>query len=408
MATLFDSSMKFGLSLYQSLKAESEGKNVCFSPLSIHVALAMTHLGAKGKTAAEIESAMCFPSLKPEELHTAFKTLLDALEAGKNSCDLHVANRHFIEKKFALLDTFRQSSQDYYAAEAKAVDFVAATEAARLEINKWVADNTADNITELMKAGSLDSLTRLVLVNAVFFAGSWATPFTPRGSRPVVFHISKEKKANIMMMSKTAHFPHYFDSKFTFLELPYGNSELSMFVVLPQEMDGLDEVENEITAEKLRELETKTTEIEVMLQFPQFQVRESLNLVNSLKKLGMSDLFSDAECDLSGISGKRNLFVSAAVHEAYMRVDEQGTVATAATGIGISLMCMPPQIVVDHPFLFYIRDRKSGAVLFFGRFTKPMHTLCVCPCPTVGPPPGVRPPMGVRGPPGVAAPPPRR
>lgn len=117
------------------------------------------------------------------------------------------------------------------------------TEEARKEINKWVADKTHDNITDLIKSGMLDSLTRLVLVNAVFFAGKWAIPFDNlRGGHPTIFHTSKQKKSNIFMMSKTGQFPHYVEQSFTFLELPYGDSDLSMFVVLPQDMEGLDEV----------------------------------------------------------------------------------------------------------------------------------------------------------------------
>lgn len=151
-------------------------------------------------------------------------------------------------------------------------------------------------------------------------------------------------------------------------------------------------------------MESKVVKGEVALHFPKFRIWESLNLVDALTKLGITDLFSKTACDLSNITGEKDLHVGAAVHQAYLRVDERGTVASAATGVGIMVMCMPMEIVVDHPFILYIKEKKSGAVLFFGRFSKPMDTLCVCPCPGPRPPvPGMRgpgpiPPPGMRGP----------
>ncbi|XP_014680891.1 PREDICTED: serpin B6-like [Priapulus caudatus] len=374
---------KFTINFFETVKDGKDGENIFFSPVSIHLSLAMTMLGALGNTAQQLKTALQLLEMDSGDLHEEFCKMLDVVRSAREGSSLHIANRHFVQNDYKLLKTFQDASQKFYKADAKNVDFASNTEASRLEINKWVGEETQNWITDLLPSGSLSSLTRLVLVNACYFKGDWKSKFNVQLTKPEVFHVSSTRKENVLMMKQRGKFNLGFHAmhSFWFLELPYLNEDLSMFLVVPTEIEGLQKFEKNIDMDLLNQMEKQLImENSVFVCLPQFRIRMNVDLVKTLQKMGVTDLFSEKSCDLKGIC-EDDLHVASAVHESFMLVDEEGTEAAAATAVVMNLRCAPRppmEVKVDRPFIFYIKDKKSGQILFFGRYNKPMEHLAVC------------------------------
>lgn len=371
---------EFALELYARLRAE-EG-NLFLSPYSISTALAMTYAGARGRTEAQMAKVLHFPTasgeavLDPAQFHSAFGAIIKDLNqrAEKADFQLSVANALWGQKGYAFLAEFLELVEARYEGKLTEVDFVKATEQARTAINAWVEEKTNNKIKELLQPGVLDQMTRLVLTNAIYFKGNWAKQFDEERTSQAPFTLASGEKVDVPMMNQTGDFPYMEAEDFQALEMPYVDDELSMIVLLPQKTDGLGELEKRLTAEALGKWLAKLRKREVVVSLPKFEMTRQFSLASVLKSMGMTDAFSRG-ADFSGMSGTRELFISAVIHKAYVDVNEEGTEAAAATAVTVKLTSvLPDRRVVfraDHPFLFLIRDNKSGSILFIGRVMNP-------------------------------------
>lgn len=371
--TLVDGNNQFALDLYQCRAVQSKtDDNIFFSPYSISSALAMTYGGARGETAEQLAKVAHF-TLGQDRLHPAFGALTAHLQGdGKERpFHLYVANRLWGQKGFPFQSKFIELTQKSYRAGFQEIDFVNDADGARKQINRWVEEQTKDKIKELFRSGEVTSATRLALVNAIYFKGTWETPFPKESTKEADFAVTPNDKVKVAMMAhKDEHFNFHAAGDFDCLELPYKGIKLSMVVVLPKKKGGLAELEKKLTAAALAKALANLQLHKGSVALPRFRMVTHFSLVDDLTALGMPLAFGGS-ADFSGISDKR-VHVGAAVHEAFIDVDEKGTEAAAATGL-LMLVGRAPTFAfrADHPFLFLIRDIESGSVLFLGRVSDP-------------------------------------
>lgn len=379
MEQLSSANSLFALELFHTLSESNPTGNIFFSPFSISSALAMVFLGAKGSTAAQLSKTFHFDSV--EDIHSRFQSLNAEVSKHGASHTLKLANRLYGEKTYNFLPEFLASTQKMYGADLAPVDFQHASEDARKEINQWVKGQTEGKIPELLASGVVNSMTKLVLVNAIYFKGMWEEKFMKRDTTDTPFRLNKKDTKTVKMMYQKKKFPFGYisDLKCKVLEMPYQGGELSMVILLPEDIEdestGLKKIEEQITLEKLRDWTNreKLENIDVHVKLPRFKIEESYILNSNLDRLGLQDLFTSNKADLSGMSGSRDLFISKIVHKAFVEVNEEGTEAAAATaGIAAFCMLMPEEeFTADHPFLFFIRHNPTANVLFLGRVCSP-------------------------------------
>jgi serpin B len=369
VASVVAGSNRFAFEIYGRLRATPG--NLFLSPISIATAFGMVQAGARGETEREIAGVFHFPAA--DRLHPAFGALRGSLDRGGRlgNYELRTANGAWIQRDFATLPEFRRVLDERYGAAAAEADFRGDPDAARRAINAWVDERTDRRIPELFAPGSLNHDTRIALVNAIVFKGRWAAPFDPARTRPAVFKVGDGEAVEVPTMSQEGRFRLGRTDAFQMLELPYGGGDLSMLILLPHRDDGLAALEQQVVAESLDTWIAGLSDTRVQVALPRFGFRSTFQLPRVLSELGMPSAFTPGSADLSGIDGGRALHISAAVHQAFVEVDEHGTEAAAATGVGVGVVSMPPQFTADHPFLFLIHDHVTGAILFLGRVVDP-------------------------------------
>lgn len=370
-----DSNNRFALDLYGKLKKGDE--NLFYSPYSISTALAMTYAGARTTTAEEMAKTLRF-DLPPDRLHPAHaEMILDLNEAGKKGdFQLSVANRLWGQKGESFLKEFLDLTERSYGAGLSEVDFAGNSEGARKTINDWVEKQTAEKIKELIGQGVLNAATRLVLANAIYMKAEWLVKFKKQDTHPAPFFAAGGKEIQVSMMNQTGTFGYAEAENLQALELVYKGDRLSMVILLPRQKDGLADLEKGLTLDSLNQrlAQLKTQKVKVAL--PKFRATNAFGLGQALQSLGIAKAFDGGQADFSGMNGKKNLFISAVVHKAFVNVDEEGTEAAAATAVVMELSAMlipeqTPEFRADHPFVFLIRDRQTGAIIFVGRVTEP-------------------------------------
>lgn len=378
---------EFALALYAKLRS-AEG-NLFFSPYSISAALAMTYVGARGSTESQMSEVLHFPAAASETGESAALPLSDrrrfACVFGEVIKDLNnrgqesrykmaVANALWAQKDYGILAEYLELIKTGFDGKLQEVDFVSASETARKTINSWVEEKTNEKIKDLLAKGILDSMTRLVLTNAVYFKGDWARQFKAERTKDAPFTLADGNKIDVPMMNQVEQFGYMETDTLQALELPYVDDELSMIVLLPKKLDGIDELEQNLTVESLSQTLEKLHKREVVVSIPKFKMTWQFGMADVLRSMGMQDAFS-GRADFSGINGQKNLFISAVIHKAYVDINEEGTEAAAATAVTIRLTSVgpvpSPVFRADHPFLFLIRDNNSGSILFIGRVMNP-------------------------------------
>jgi serpin B len=377
-----DGNNQFALALYQKLRG-GDG-NLFFSPYSVSTALAMTYAGARGETERQMAEAMWYPTsgqvleklsiagkpMTAEEFAGAFGGIIRDLNAkgGKDAYKLRVANALWGQQAFVRL------VEAEYGGRIRNVDFVGATEKARRTINTWVEEQTNGKIKDLISEGAVGLMTRLVLTNAIYFKGNWASQFKEDRTQDAPFTLLDAGTVQVPMMNQKAKFGYAQIDELQVLQLPYVGDELSMVILLPKAADGISQLEQGLTAENLAKWLDDLREREVFVSIPKFKMTSKFSLQTLLAQMGMAQAFTGA-ADFSGMTGRRDLFISAVIHQAYVDVNEEGTEAAAATGVVMRLTStMPdrtPVFQADHPFLFLIRDNTSGSILFLGRVSDP-------------------------------------
>ncbi|XP_009871732.1 PREDICTED: serpin B12-like [Apaloderma vittatum] len=407
---------EFCFDLYNKLNRHAEGANIVFSPMSISVALALIHLGAKNNTAAQIEKVLHVskaagtvslgadlesaemepeqPSLsQPSEIssecnkdgdlnHKAFQSLLLQLQNLGERYVLTLANNLFIQQGFELQQKFLMCTKELYGAMVQTLDFHGAVEAARIKINTWVESETQGKIKELFAPGVIDARALLVLVNVIYFKASWEHKFEEQKTVQRDFKLSQNEKIPVQMMYQKGTFKLGYIEELgaQILELPYAKKSLSMIILLPGDTadgsaSGLEQIESTMTYENIMvwassEYMFETT---VEVHLPRFKLEGTFNLNEVLQEMGMTDIFSESKADLSAMSFAKSLVLSNVVHKTYVEVNEEGTVAAAGTGASIVRRSLPftEVFMADHPFLFFIRHNPTNTILFFGKLCAP-------------------------------------
>ncbi|XP_070961200.1 leukocyte elastase inhibitor-like isoform X1 [Oncorhynchus clarkii lewisi] len=411
MASVSVANTNFSLELFKKITEVNKTGNVFYSPLSISSALAMVSLGARGNTATQMSEVLCFvkadkskkadPGLlqqvqKPQlplalkslhlhkatdSVHVGFNKLMSELNKKGAPYALSLANRLYGEQSYQFVETFLGDTKKHYNAELEAVDFKSNAEAARQNINAWVEKQTAEKIKNLLAEGVVDQLTRLVLVNAIYFKGNWEKKFKESSTSDALFKLNKKESKPVKMMHQKAKFPLTFipEANCQILELPYVGNELSMLIMLPNEMQddttGLKKLEKELTYKNLVEWTRPDMmdTVEVQVGLPKFKLEESLDLKDLLASMGMTDAFDHCKSDFSGMSPDNDLVLSKVIHKAFVEVNEEGTEAAGATAAIMMMRCAmrTPTFVADHPFLFFIRHNPTQSILFYGRYCSP-------------------------------------
>jgi serpin B len=333
----------------------------------------MTYAGAAGKTADEMRSVLGF-TIEDKDLHPAFGALLKAL-AGKKGVKLAVANALWGQKGLAFLKPFLGVTKKHYGGGFRTVDFKTKTAAAIKTINLWVEDKTGKKIKDLVDEKSVNTDTRLVLTNAIYFKGAWKEKFSKKETKDKTFHVSASKSVSAPTMhlrKKTLGLAK--GTGFSALEMPYKGGGVSMVIVLPDKKDGLAEMEKGLTLDMLEDAvdSMKQTELDEVA-VPRFKLEDKFELSKTLKAMGMATAFS-SKADFSRMTEDEKLLISKVIHKTFCDVTEEGTEAAAATAVVMArggAMAEPKTFIADHPFLFLIRDRATGLILFMGRITDP-------------------------------------
>ncbi len=381
MTTTKADNTAFSLDLYRTLGKSTEG-NIFFSPYSISTALSMTLAGAAGETQQQMAVLLHAPETIAafHASRAAFENNIDTI-AEKGEITLEAANSLWPQEGYVLLKPFLQDLKTYYGSTITPVDYRRNTEKARKTINAWVEKKTRDKIRELLQPGILTSLTRLTLVNAIYFKGDWTNSFDSAKTTESAF-FSDDARVNVPMMHQEKKFRYAESDTLQIIELPYSGDDLSMLILLPASKKGITVLENSLTPQLLDTLTHSLKERTVSLFLPRFTVTSTLRLDQTLRTLGMTDAFDPAKADFSGMTvSKDELFIGAVVHKAFIDVNEKGTEAAAATGVVINLTSAMPEPVpvfrADHPFLFLIRENSSGSILFMGRVAKPETSMTI-------------------------------
>ncbi|XP_061093678.1 leukocyte elastase inhibitor-like [Conger conger] len=410
MESLSAENTKFSLDLFKKISESKKTDNIFYSPLSISSALAMVYMGARGNTATQMAEVLRFrkekkheaPGLQQQEvkrqlppevlksplheaddgIHAGFNKLMSELNKEGAPYALSLANRLYGEQSYEFVEKYIQDTKKFYQAELETVDFKSKAEDERVKINSWVEKQTQDKIKNLLSKGTVNSMTSLVLVNAIYFKADWDNKFKGSDTHGRQFKLNKNEIKPVQMMEQTGNFGLAFipEVDCQILEMPYIGKELSMLIILPSEIEddstGLERLERELTYEKLIQWTQPDMmkSVEVNVALPKFKMEETYDLRDILVSMGMEDAFDESKSDLTGISSSTNLVVSKVVHKAFVEVNEEGTEAAAATAVTMTLLCgrlYQNCFTADHPFLFFIRHNPSQSILFYGRFCSP-------------------------------------
>ncbi|XP_020835800.1 neuroserpin [Phascolarctos cinereus] len=370
---------ELSVNVYNHLRATGEDENILFCPLSIAIAMGMVELGAHGSTLKEIRHSMGYEGLKDGEEFSFLRNLSDMITTEENQYVMKMANSLFVQNGFHVNEKFLQMMKKYFQAEIDHVDF-SQNEAVASYINKWVENHTDSLVKDLVLARDFSALTQLALVNAVYFKGNWKSQFRPENTRTFSFTKDDESEAQIPMMYQQGEFYYgeFSDGSneaggiYQVLEIPYEGDEISMMLVLSRQEVPLVTLEPLVKPQLIEEWANSVKKQKVEVYLPRFTVEQEIDLKEVLKALGISEIFS-RNADFSALSDNKEIFLARAVHKSFIEVNEEGSEAAAASGmIAISRMAvLYPQVIVDHPFFFLIRNRRTGTILFMGRVMHP-------------------------------------
>jgi serpin B len=379
-STLVRGNNQFAFDLYQRL-AKQDG-NLFFSPYSISSCLGMVYAGARGETAAEIKGGLRYAAT-PAALPKSFSSLTKALTPPNEppslqpGLELEIANGLWAQKDHPFLAEYLRNIKENFDSEINQADFVTQAEPTGVKINGWVSDKTHEKIQNLISPGMINPSTRMVLVNAIYFKGGWKKPFQKELTHPVDFHLGKGKSVSVSLMNEEERVPYLETEQLQMISLPYAWGTASMVILLPKDPTQFNQIERELDSRKLESWIAQMSPEQVNIYLPKFKSTGRFQLKEALESLGMTRAFISGEADFSGMDGMRDLFISAVIHKAYIDVYEEGTEAAAATAVMMECMGMPVMpkktfvFRADHPFIYLIRDNRTGSILFLGRMLNP-------------------------------------
>jgi len=376
VANVVEANNQFAFEYYSHLKNRETG-NIFFSPFSISSALVMTYEGAREQTAKEMQSVLHFPA-DDNLRRTEYLKIFNELNKKDKKYELNIANALWAQKDYQFLSDYIDTVEKYYGGKTNNLDFVKDPEGSRVTINDWVEKQTKDKIKDLIPQGVINDMTRLVLTNAIYFKGEWVKQFDKENTTDEDFRINENDSVKVPMMQRTdeeAEFNYAENKDLQILEMPYSGEDLSMLILLPKD-DDLAKVENSLSIENLAQWKKDLKKQRVEVFVPKFKFETKYLMTEDLKAMGMPTAFG-LGADFSGMDGKKDLFISEVIHQAFVEVNEEGTEAAAATGVVMMLGALPgeetkiPVFRADHPFIFLIQEKNSGNILFVGRVVNP-------------------------------------
>ncbi len=365
---------EFALDLFHALREEAPGENIFISPASVSLALAMTYNGAAGDTAAAMEEVLKLEGMSLEEVNEACADLRTILQNPDPKVELAIANSLWARLGVDFYEDFLQRNSDYYGAEIASLDFDLPDAAAT--INKWVEQQTKEKIKDLIEP-PIDSDTVLFLLNAIYFQGDWPKPFNADRTREVPFHLPDGSSIEHPVMFQEGEYPYLDGDGFQAVGLPYGeNGRISMYIFLPDPGETLQSFYGKLDPAQWDSWMASFGDTEGAVGVPRFEFTYEASLNEVLKTLGMEIAFDDRAADFSSMRPTPpRLYIGEVKHKAFVKVDEQGTEAAAATSVGIEEMSAPLDwfsMIADRPFFFSIIDNKTGSILFMGSVTNPL------------------------------------
>ncbi|NWX02335.1 OVAL protein, partial [Caloenas nicobarica] len=386
MGSIGAASTEFCFDAFNELKVQYVDQNIFFAPLSILSALSIIYLGARENTKAQIDKVVHFDKITGSgetiesqcgtsiNVHTSLKDMFIQITKPSDNYSASFASRLYAEETYPILPEYLQCVKELYKEGLETVSFQTAADQARELINSWVESQTNGMIRNILQPGSVGPQTEMVLVNAIYFKGVWEKAFKDEDTQTVPFRLTEQESKPVEMMYQAGSFrvAVLASERMKILELPYASGMLSMLVLLPDDVSGLEQLENAITFEKLLEwtssnlMEERTTKV----YLPRMKIEEKYNLTSLLMALGITDLFSSS-ANLSGISSAESLKVSEAVHEAFVEIYEAGSEVAGSAGAGAEVESASEEFRADHPFLFLIRHNPTNGILFFGRYFSP-------------------------------------
>ena len=372
----------FAFDLYEALR--EDGNNLFYSPYSISLALAMTYAGARGDTETQMADTLHL-DVPQHSLHPTFNALdLDLASRGKDERDedaggftLNIANAVWAQHDYRFQQAFIDLLAENYGAGVRPADFYEAPEESRVTINDWIAEQTEDKIEDMIPPGVIEKLTTMVLTNAIYFKAAWAFPFEEGRTSNGPFHLLDGSETLVPMMRNTESFSYAKMDGYQVVDLPYVGHELSMTILLPDE-GRFREFEDSMDAALVERALGDAQRKRLALLMPKFEFESQFKLAETLGQMGMSNAFDKHTSDFSSMDGNSCLagdipclFISDVIHQAFVSVDEQGTEAAASTAVMTRVVSEPPEVAIDRPFIFLIRDSATGAILFLGRVLDP-------------------------------------
>ncbi|SNR71589.1 serpin B [Lutibacter agarilyticus] len=358
---------QFSFDLYQEIKLEKG--NVFLSPLSTYYALLSAYEGSENKTKAAFEKVLYLKDSASSNYDNLYK-----LESNSDSLfGLKISNAVWVDKRFQVEAAFKNAVSSKYSSDFKQTEFTN-TEQAVSDINHWVADKTNQRITNMVSPSDINSETKLMISNAVYFKGEWLNKFEKRRTTESTFFTDNENQYKVDFMNITENLNYFENESFQFITKPYKDSDVSFCIMLPKELDGLETIENNLNADFFNEILEKTATKEVWLSIPKIKIETSYKLKSALTNMGLNTVFNN-EADFSGILKNESLSIEQVAHKTYIDLNEDQTEATAATTTNVYITGLPSYktFKADHPFVFFIVDNKTKAMVFMGRYTMPQN-----------------------------------
>ncbi len=363
----------FALELYNQLQTDKE--NVFFSPFSISSSLAMTYAGSAGETEAEMKEVMSYKN-NTESFHGEFKSILNNFKKkGEDNVKISVAQSVWTQKGYNFETPFLATVRANYLSPVKKADFVETKnrEAALKQINDWVAKQTSNKINNLLPKEALTDATKLVLISAIHFSGSWEKPFKKTSTKKLDFKLSSKKVEKMSFMVGVSNANYFENDLVQVVEIPY-KGDATMIIFLPKEEDGFSDLQEQFTYENYTTWTSNYTKSRTSLTIPKFKIENDFDLEKPLKKMGMKTAFGK-KADFSKMTGDEELFINKIIHKAYIEIDEDGTEAAAATAVVMDRKSTsnerPKAFRADHPFIFMIKENTTNTILFVGHFVQP-------------------------------------
>ncbi|XP_060495125.1 serpin I2 [Panthera onca] len=366
--------IEFAVDLYQAI-CLSHKDNIIFSPLGTTLVLGMVQLGAKGNAQKQIRQTLKLQENSTGEEFSVLESFFSAISEKRQEFTFNLANALYLQEGFTVKEQYLHSNKEFFQSAIKLVDFQDAKASAET-ISTWVESKTDGKIKDMFSGEEFGPLTRLILVNAVYFKGNWKQKFTKENTQLMNFTKKDGAAVKVPMMKALLRtkYGYFSDSSVNYqvLELPYKGDEFSLIIILPAEDVNIEEMEKRMTAHRILKWFSEMQEEEVEISLPRFKVEQKLDFKEALYSLNITEIFSGG-CDLSGITDSAEVFVSQVMQHVFFEINEDGSEAAASTGMNIPVIMSlaQNQFTANRPFLFIVKNSPTDSILFMGKVTNP-------------------------------------